>query len=114
MLLTYTARIVDVYPKALVSADLTPSLSVRLSIHGELQAVNSINVVLRNRMGTVIKQESVIASQVNLKPDDDKEIVQWPLKKDEVHLWWPTGYGAQELYDVEVTLLSQVRFPYAK
>lgn len=39
-----------------------------------------------------------------------KDIVDWDLD-EEVRLWWPTGYGPQSLYDVDIILLSLVSRP---
>ncbi|KAH8109772.1 glycoside hydrolase superfamily [Phellopilus nigrolimitatus] len=105
-LLTYTAHIVDLHPQALVSAELTPSLVVEATIRGNTSAVKFMQIVLRTPLGQV-KQTRIVASELRLEADLDTELAHWTFEKEEVKLWWPTGYGAQTLYELEVTLFGE-------
>lgn len=108
-LLGYTARILDLNPRAFVSDDLTPSLAVELAIRGNVGPLKEISVTLRDSTGQTVKNRSIPASELSLEPDMDREIVHWSLEKDKVCLWWPTGYGSQDLYEIEVKIFGEVR-----
>ena len=68
--------------------------------------ISSAHVTLRDLEGNIIKHEEDVS--VGISEGRNTEIIQWRFKKDEVQLWWPTGYGQQMLYEVEVLLLGGV------
>ena len=105
-LLTYTARIEAANTRALVSAApaLSPSLKVDLAIAGDASAVWGVKVVLAQSDGAIIREEKV---SLGLEHTDLKDVVAWDLE-GKVQLWWPVGYGSQNLYNVEISLLGEV------
>ncbi|KAJ7490147.1 hypothetical protein B0H11DRAFT_1912166 [Mycena galericulata] len=99
---TYTARITEVQPHALLSDDNVPSLNVDVTLAGTLDPalVASLRIVLSNTEKKVLKSQEVpVAGAVN------SSAVAWNLAWT-VELWWPVGYGAQHLYTVSVLLLD--------
>ncbi|KAL5495319.1 hypothetical protein ACEPAI_782 [Sanghuangporus weigelae] len=106
-LFTYTARISDLNSQAVVSASLLPSLAVELALRGNVKSVADVTVALRTRSGRIIKEQTINGHQLFPGPNASAELVSWSFGMSEVQLWWPTGYGTQELYEVEVTLLGE-------
>ena len=94
----FTARINDVSVVVKLADDLRMA---KLAITTDVETVDEqpmkCHVIVRQR-GLVVKEASV---QVLV---DGAPFVE--LSIDKPALWWPNGYGAQELYAVEVTLLS--------
>ena len=105
-LLTYTARIEAANTRALVSAApvLSPSLKVDLAVAGDASAVQSVKIVLTQLDGGVVREEKV---SLGTGRADLKDVVAWDLE-GKVQLWWPVGYGGQNLYNVEISLLGEV------
>ncbi|TDL19227.1 glycoside hydrolase [Rickenella mellea] len=108
--LTYTARILDFYPRTEVTSDYSFSLDVHLELRGSASAVRNAEVTLKDKDGSVIMREQNIISKFPDNEERDSKILHWDLGKDEVKLWWPVGYGDQNLYTVEVLLLSENSF----
>ncbi|KAL5534294.1 hypothetical protein ACEPAG_756 [Sanghuangporus baumii] len=106
-LLTYTARISDLNPQAVVSASLLPSLAIELALRGNIKSVADVTVTLRTRSGRIIKEQTINGRQLFPGPNASAELVSWSFRKSELQLRWPTGYGTQELYEVEATLLDE-------
>ena len=119
-LITYTTRLSSIYPQAIVEIDsdggLQPALHLDATLAGELHEPRRLRCVLRTsgssqvmfsdsvEIAPHIAQNNGSSSHELLLPD----LLHWELK-DKVALWWPTGYGEQTLYDLDVTLLSTVR-----
>lgn len=105
-LVTYIARIESANTRATVSAapELSPSLSVDLSLSGDVSAVKGVKVVLRGLDGAVLHEEQV---QQTSAQSLLKDTVRWDLK-DKAQPWWPVGYGKQNLYNVDISLLDNV------
>ena len=115
-LISYNVRIDSVHARARVSPapELAPSLVVDATLSGDLSLFHTVAIMLRDRTGGLLRMEQVaLAGDVNrTSAQDFQGIVNWSLG-DIVKLWWPVGYGAQELYDVEVSILDKVgRFPF--
>lgn len=98
---------VDLHPLVIVSDDLSCALAVEVNILGDADAIKRAQVILRDRDGNIVKQEE--SSSVVFAHGQDREIIRWHFEKNEVKLWWPTGYGEQTLYEIEVILFSEVR-----
>ncbi|KAJ7476843.1 glycoside hydrolase, partial [Mycena galericulata] len=99
---TYTARIAEVQPHALLSEDNVPSLKVDITLAGTLDPalVASLRIVLSNTEKKVLKSQEVpVAGAINASA------VAWDLAGT-VEPWWPVGYGVQHLYTVSVLLLD--------
>jgi beta-mannosidase len=71
-------------------------VEVRIAVErwGETPLTAAVRITAPN--GGVIEKEAAISAQ-------GEALVKVPVSKPE--LWWPNGYGAQPLYQVEVTLL---------
>lgn len=112
LLRSYKARLIDVAPHALVSPapDLKPSFRLDVSLAGTLSIVKALRCVISDTK----TREIVLDEQVEFTSEvghdlqgvvdcGDLSAAQHPVK-----LWWPVGYGTQEMYEVEVHLLDEV------
>lgn len=109
-LISYVARLSSVQSKAYVSSApvLSPSLKLDITISGHASAATALQVTLKNSHGAIIRDERVAMSRVDHEIADHlMDVIEWQLD-DLVSLWWPVGYGKQDLYDVDVLLLGQV------
>ncbi|EJD48259.1 glycoside hydrolase [Auricularia subglabra TFB-10046 SS5] len=100
---TYHAAFDEVYAAASVSGNLESSLRLDVSLKGGVEAADAVRAVLRDASGTVVAE----VVQKIVDPKNGKGLVKWDLGTDKVKLWWPVGYGAQNLYTVETTLLGR-------
>jgi beta-mannosidase len=97
----YSARIVDLHTPTEVSSDLhSAQVSVAIKLEGATIGNLVAHVVLQDPAGAVVAE------------------VKLPVSASEVthtfnvaapRLWWPRGYGEQQLYRVNVSLLSDGR-----
>jgi beta-mannosidase len=124
---TYVTRIVDIHPRASVDAALSPSLKVDISLEGSVDTVKALRLELTNaKTSKTIKAielalEDVKAAQVKgmlqavkdavgggskEEREEYKQVVDWDLKDDGVQVWWPVGYGDQNLYNLKVDVIG--------
>ncbi|KAJ7597793.1 glycoside hydrolase [Mycena floridula] len=100
---TYTSRIAEVQTHALVT-DLTTSatqLKVDVTIDGELESDSYLSVLFRqaNKEGAEIyREDKVVVKSIGKIKD------AITCNSENVKLWWPLGYGEQNLYLVAVSL----------
>ncbi|BGP22857.1 hypothetical protein JCM10295v2_001748 [Rhodotorula toruloides] len=95
----YRSRIVDFYPRARVSDQLEPTLSLSWKVSDTKE--NLICVArLFSPCGAVIRKVD--------RPATSQAAGQygWSFEKSEVELWWPSGMGEQPLYEVSVDLVD--------
>ncbi|KAH7927653.1 glycoside hydrolase [Leucogyrophana mollusca] len=120
-LISYTARISEVYARAYVAPAETSdtaqtALEVDVSLQGAFGKASSLKISISDTHGKSIRsevvalgEETVISSEgdgmekeVNLK-----SVVKWTFDGSSgVQLWWPVGCGDQVLYNVDVVLLG--------
>ncbi|KAA1466453.1 beta-mannosidase [Dentipellis sp. KUC8613] len=95
----YNARITDFRVSSVLNEDLEVSLDVTLSVSSENASLAS--VILKAPSGvTVVGQKDIPVS-------DGTARAQFHLKKGEVDLWYPVGYGKQPIYEVQAEVQDQ-------
>ncbi|GAA5978449.1 hypothetical protein JCM10908_004358 [Rhodotorula pacifica] len=94
----YQVRITDIWPRATVSADLVPKLSLSWQTSDSAPHL-SVVARLSSTDGSKIRQSSWATS------DFDK--AEWVFGSDEVELWWTHDQGKQPLYEVQVELVDE-------
>ena len=66
-------------------------------------------VTLKDTRGQVIERWTPdLHLQVDEGREQEVEIGNWALSKDEIKLWMPIGFGKAERYVVEVVVLADV------
>lgn len=111
-LITYVACIASINPRVFVSRApaLSPSLTVDISLIGLAFRTKYASIALKDSAnGQIVKEEKKTLSIYGSGTAEFEVngIVAWELE-GLVELWWPAGYGKQKLYDLEVSLFSQV------
>ena len=97
----YTIAIVDLDARALVTQGRNASLSVNVELEGSLDKHHSSKIELFDPNG-----KSVF---VHTGPSEGNQIVHLPAQNiADAKLWWPVGYGEQNLYTVTVTIYGEV------
>ncbi len=92
----YATRIGEVFSKAVVTGDLTPTLEVDVEVQG---GKGVVSCRLEDEEGKVIKVQTGEAG---------KKCLRWDLK-GLVELWWPNGHGKAHRYKLTVELFGKVR-----
>lgn len=105
VLSSYSVCIDDIFTKASVDDDLTCSLEVDVSLRGRLTGIDKYRVVLKDSEENVVRAEDILTEG---ESKTSRTVVSWNFDEDEVRLWWPVGYGEQNLYTVELTILNKV------
>ncbi|KIK67972.1 glycoside hydrolase family 2 protein [Collybiopsis luxurians FD-317 M1] len=103
ILTTYSVCIDDMATSAFVDDDLSCSLKVDVSFKGDLSAVRKLEVVLQDEQEHIIKTANILVQEVI----PSSTLVHWTFNAGEVLLWWPVGYGEQNLYKVELSVLGK-------
>ncbi len=113
-LVVYQTRLSCVNTRASVSnaPHLKPNLKVDIDISGAIDESDAIRGVLRKSGNEGIIRDETIQVPFTDRDEDSSKLTleglfDWNLD-GEVSMWWPIGYGQQDLYDVEITLLSKV------
>ncbi|KAJ3932534.1 MAG: glycoside hydrolase [Lentinula lateritia] len=104
VLSSYSVCIDDIFTKASVDDDLTCSLEVDVSLRGRLTGIDKYRVVLKDSEENVVRAEDILTEG---ESKTSRTVVSWNFDEDEVRLWWPVGYGEQNLYTVELTILNK-------
>ena len=74
-------------------ADLYPS--VMLKNYSDVPVSGTVKFSLGN--------EELLSEPVSLQANETKSVQLCPVRVDDPELWWPAGYGAQYLYDAEMS-----------
>jgi len=95
----YSVRFKDVHVRQTLGLDSTIiSADIQAKVNGKAEIKASITVTSPN--GERFENEERLLS-LN---DGETSFVNLSVKIADPQLWWPNGYGAQPLYEVEVTL----------
>lgn len=112
LLRSYKTRLVDVAPHALVSPapDLKPSFRLDVSLAGTLSLVKTLRCVISDtKTREIVLDERVeFTSEAGYDLQGVVDCGDLSAAQHSVKLWWPVGYGTQEMYRVEVHLLGEV------
>ena len=96
----YTVRLENVHLRQTVDGDLaaiSADISAEVTVKKEVQAILSVTAPGGERFHAEDKLLYLMEGDTSYFADLSVEI-------PEPQLWWPNGYGAQPLYDIEVTL----------
>ncbi|KAF5390641.1 hypothetical protein D9757_002653 [Collybiopsis confluens] len=98
---TYDICIDDLTTSAFVDDGLRCSLKVGASFKGNMNVIRDFVIILKDlRESTSIKSANVSVREAI----SSVTLVHWTFEADEVSLWWPTGFGEQQLYGVELSI----------
>ncbi|KAG6856280.1 hypothetical protein H0H87_005890 [Tephrocybe sp. NHM501043] len=104
---TYSARLNEVHTRASVSFHKITGVSasyLKVDVIIEGSAISeAVEVVLKDSAGKELKRERVVLKENATTVCD---LVAWNLSSEDVRPWWPVGYGEQNLYDVQVSLIG--------
>lgn len=114
-LTSFAARIKGLHPRSSVSFNkatntFLPLLKLDIALDGlpGPGLVQGLDITLKDSAGAVIKADRLDFHEDN-RTTFIVDAVVWKLGSEGVKLWWPVGYGEQNLYDVQVDLLDLVR-----
>lgn len=105
----YNARIVDLHPRANVSPDLSPTLSLEVTLAGDLFLIHKFQVEILDPSGRELVSfitDALIINEHEHFRIFKTELFQTAFQENLVELWWPVGYGKQALYEAVITLLG--------
>ena len=94
---TYSTRISDVDIRVKIDDNYYADIDVNLTLSTEDPVVAS--VVIKEVASGFYSESSKVRG---------KATVKFGMTRDTYELWWPTGYGAQPLYVVEMTITDEV------
>ena len=93
----YTARVVSLWPQTLLAADHQTA---------EVTATAVVNTVLAGaytaRFSLMLRGSKVAHQDVPVSSDGQTQV---SFRINRPGLWWPHGYGAQNLYEVSIVLV---------
>ena len=100
---TYHTRISDLRISAQVDESLDTDLIVRIALFPQ-EISGAAEVLLKDPSGSVVTTGQ---SSIEIKSGTAQAVYRFA--KGDVKLWYPVGYGAQPLYDVQVNVFDDVR-----
>jgi beta-mannosidase len=97
----FSARLADVHLRQEHNAagSVVITTDVKVNTQSAAQLVAGLKVTAPDG-----QEWQVQDSLFNIYTDDEEKIVSLKSEIENPQLWWPSGYGSQPLYDVEVTL----------
>ncbi|KAI0671265.1 glycoside hydrolase [Trametes maxima] len=110
-LLTYQARIASVQVTTTWADSRQPKeLNAMAGLEGFLGVAHVMTMVIKDSSGNVFKEtRHAVHNSWGNTTQLKKPTVQvaiWQLDTCPIQLWWPVGYGKQEIYHMEVSLWS--------
>lgn len=100
---TYEGRFADIDIRCRVSETLDSMLSASFTVVGN--AATFLSCSLRSPDGSIQKAIDKI------RLESGRAEVNWEWPPGIIELWYPTNYGGQPLYSVELELVDQVKSP---
>ncbi|EMD39457.1 glycoside hydrolase family 2 protein [Gelatoporia subvermispora B] len=114
-LISYSARLSDVHIRACVGPGplYKPALKIGLSVDGDITAAKRVWIALHDAHNqNLVAEKTVDLTNLGLLHNIEStarnlgNVVEWELY-GLVELWWPIGFGKQQLYVVYVTLFDE-------
>jgi beta-mannosidase len=97
---TYSTRLSDVFIRSSLDTEGAGTLSVDIELSEKIPSATAKVEVLSS---------AVAPAEISIK--DGKARIDFTIKKGDVELWFPVGYGSQKLYEIKVEV-TEVKCGY--
>jgi len=97
----FSARLEDVHLRQQFEEDGSVTVTADVSAESDSSAELTASLKITSPDGSTLSVEEALFS---IYSDDLEQSGALEVKIENPQLWWPNGYGAQPLYEVEVTL----------
>jgi beta-mannosidase len=92
---TYSARLSDVVIRSSLDTEGAGTLSVDVELSEKISSATAKVEVLSS---------TIAPAEISIK--DGKARAEFTVKKGDIELWFPIGYGSQKLYEIKVDVIE--------